>query len=169
MATFRTHDRERARLAAMSFAMLGLGNWGMILGWWADAGFFPTAGPCACMLQAFPWWPFATMPWMNLGMLAGGLPPMLLRPSPGIRRSVHLGLGLLSALGMVWGMSFGNYVFVKCFGPFAQGQFLLSFVGMTVGMMAGMLLFCEAGRALVLAWLPFAASKMGVRASHPSP
>jgi hypothetical protein len=124
----------------------------MILGWWADAGFTPVAVPCACCLQPFTAWPFEQMPWMNLGMLVFGLPPMVLSPAQGISRPLHMILGIISAVGMVWGMGFGDYVFIKCLGGYFENHFLLSFFGMTTGMMVGMLLFCEAGRALVLAW-----------------
>ena len=74
---FRPRDPGRARVAHMILAMLGPGNWGMILGWWADAGFSPVGAVCHhCAAQGFSLWSFAAMPWMNLGMLLFGLPPM---------------------------------------------------------------------------------------------
>jgi hypothetical protein len=56
-----------------------------------------------------------------------------------------------SAAGMVWGMSFGNFVFMKWLGPLVAESFLLSFTGMTAGMLLGMFLGCEFGRSLTLA------------------
>ena len=136
----------------MIFAMLGPGNWGMILGWWADAGFGP-AGMCCqhCAVQGFSLGSIAGMPWMNLGMLLFGLPPMLAGPGNPRFGPGRLSLGFLSAAGMIWGMSFGGFVFMKWLGPVVNEGFLVSFVGMTVGMLLGMFLCCEFGRALALA------------------
>jgi hypothetical protein len=91
------------------------------------------------------------MPWMNLGMLVLGVPPMLLKSSsarPGLNR---FSLAILSSIGMVYGMSFGSYVMVKWLGPTLGSQFLVSFTGMTIGMLLGMFLCCEFGRAIALA------------------
>jgi P-type Cu+ transporter len=150
---FQTSNPEWHRLALMTFAMAGPGNWGMILGWWADAGFAPPILGCPhCGSGGFALHALTSMPWMNLGMLLFGLPPMLLAPGsprPGLSR---FAFGLLSALGMVWGMHFGNRVFTQYLGPFTTQGFLLSFAGMTVGMLLGMFLLCEFGRSLALAW-----------------
>ena len=182
---FRSRNPGRARVAQMILAMLGLGNWGMILGWWADAGFSPVGAVCHhCAAQGFSLWSFTAMPWMNLGMLLFGLPPMLLESSrPRFQWRYILRLlvgraysragssaasphqtvplprfgpgrffvGLLSALGMIWGMSFGNYILMKWLGPLVAESFLLSFTGMTAGMLLGMFLGCEFGRSLTLA------------------
>jgi hypothetical protein len=149
---FRPRNPSRARVAHMVLTMLGLGNWGMILGWWADAGFSPVGPVCHhCTAQGFSLWSFTGMPWMNLGMLLFGLPPMFVestRPRFGLG---FLFVGLLSALGMIWGMSFGNFVFMKWLGPMTAESFLLSFTGMTAGMLLGMFLGCEFGRSLTLA------------------
>ena len=149
---FRSANPELRRIALMTFAMLGPGNWGMILGWWTDAGFAPVCGACHHgTAETFSLFGFLDMPWMNLGMVLLGLPPMLLdreSPRPGLGR---IAFGILSALGMVWGMAFGSHVFLKWFGAFVSQKFLLSFAGMTVGMLLGMFLFCEFGRAISLA------------------
>jgi hypothetical protein len=124
----------------------------MILGWWADAGFAPVNLGCQhCAAQGFNLWSFAGMPWMNLGMLLLGLPAMLAGPGNPRYGLGRLSLGLLSAAGMIWGMSFGGFVFMKWLGPMVAESFLVSFTGMTTGMLLGMFLGCEFGRSLALA------------------
>ena len=136
----------------MTIAMFGLGNWGMLLGWWADAGFRPIESVSACCAAAgFSLWSFCQMPWMNLGMLALGLPPMLIGPSDRPRGLNRLAHGALAAAGMVWGMSYGHHVALKWLAPLTSEQVLVSWLGMVVGMMVGMFLACEFGRALSLA------------------
>jgi hypothetical protein len=126
-----------------------LGNWGLLLGWLADFGFSPVQVCAHCHASGFSLLGFMQMPGMNLGMLLLGLPPMLIGgPVRGLKR---LSKGLLSAIGMVWGMSWGSYIFSHWLGPFFSHAFLLSFAGMTVGMLAGMFFFCELGRAISLA------------------
>jgi hypothetical protein len=152
IARFRTRNAEVFRFAQMTFAMLGPCNWGMILGWWADAGFVPAVMGCpACHAASFSLLSFAAMPWMNAGMLLLGLPPMIFDPTNLKRGLNRLSFAALSAAGMVWGMSFGDFVFVKLAGPVMPSLFLLSFTGMTAGMLLGMFLFCEFGRAISLA------------------
>ena len=92
------------------------------------------------------------MPWMNLGMLLFGLPPMLIGREARVPGLSWLALGVLSAIGMVWGMSFGDYVAMKWLGPLTSERVLVSSFGMTVGMLGGMFLACEFGRALSLAF-----------------
>jgi magnesium-transporting ATPase (P-type) len=133
----RLRTPGRTSAAHMIFAMLGPGNWGMILGWWAE--------------QGFSLWSIAGMPWMNLGMLLFGLPPMLAGPANPRFGPYRFSTGLLSAAGMILGMSFGNFVFMKWFGPVVAESFLVSFTGMTTGMLLGMFLGCGFGRALALA------------------
>jgi heavy metal translocating P-type ATPase len=48
IARFRTESLEGYRYADMTFSMLGLGNWGMLLGWWVDLGFAPVMAGVAC-------------------------------------------------------------------------------------------------------------------------
>jgi soluble P-type ATPase len=153
IARFRTRNAEVFRYAQMTFAMLGACNWGMILGWWADAGFAPaTIGCPACHTSHFSLLAFMNMPWMNAGMLLFGLPPMILDPANRKRGLNRLSLAVLAGAGMVWGMSLGNCVFMKWLGPLVPNLFLLSFVGMTIGMLLGMFFCCELGRAIGLAW-----------------
>jgi len=150
---FRGEHPEWRRAALMTFAMMGPGNWGMILGWWADAGFSPTTGGCPqCAAAGFKILGFLDAPWMNLGMVVLGVPPMLWGgdgPRPGLSRWAF---GILSAVGMVLGMSYGDYVFLRWIGPHVSNHFLVSLSGMVVGMLLGMFLFCEFGRALSLAF-----------------
>jgi Cu+-exporting ATPase len=153
IARFRTRNAEVFRFAHMTFAMLGPCNWGMILGWWADAGFAPPVMGCpACHTESFSLLSFTNMPWMNVGMLLLGLPPMVLDPTNLKRGLNRLGFALLAAIGMVWGMSFGDFVFMKLLGSVVPNLFLLSFAGMTVGMLLGMFFCCELGRAIALAF-----------------
>ena len=149
---FRPRNSGRAGAAHMIVAMLGPGNWGMILGWWADAGFGPVGMCCQhCTTQGFNLWNIAGMPWMNLGMLLFGLPPMLAGPANPRFGPGRFSTGFLSAAGMILGMNFGNFVFLKWFGPMVAESFLVSFYGMTTGMLLGMFLGCGFGRALALA------------------
>ena len=149
---FRSRNEELRRYLNMTYAMLAAGNWGMILGWWYDAGFQPVAlaAPCCAQYGTFSLAGVLTMPGMNVGMLLFGLPPMLwdgrnLRDGLG-----RLGLGVLSAVGMVYGMSFGHAVFLKWLGADPASRFLVAYAGMTVGMLMGMFFGCELGRAVVL-------------------
>lgn len=153
-ARYQARHPEVDRFARMTFAMLSLGNWGMILGWWADAGFGPVSMGCpGCDARDFHLTAsFAAMPWMNLGMVLLGVPPMLLDRDAGRGGLSRLALGLLSTAGMIVGMAFGGFVFLRWLGSFVPSRFLLSFCGMTVGMLLGMFLCCELGRALTLAW-----------------
>jgi heavy metal translocating P-type ATPase len=153
IARFRTRNAEVFRFARMSFVMFGVCNWGMILGWWADAGFAPVVMGCsACHTGNFSPLAFMKMPWMNAGMLLFGLPPMIFDPANLKRGLNRLSFAVLSAAGMVWGMSFGNFVFMKWLGPVVPNLFLLSFASMTVGMLLSMFLCCELGRSIRLAW-----------------
>lgn len=153
MLRFHTNHAEGRHLADMVTAMLGFGNWGMILGWWADGGFNPVHACCLGTLGGgFSFLSFTHMPWMNAGMLLFGLPPMLLGPDKAYRGLGRKAYGILSSIGMIWGMSFGSFVSMKWLGPWGADKFLLSLSGMTVGMLLGMVLACELGRAISLAF-----------------
>jgi heavy metal translocating P-type ATPase len=153
IAGFRTRNAEMFRYAQMTFSMLGACNWGMILGWWVDGGFAPVVMGCpACHVAGFSLLAFVNMPWMNAGMLLFGLPPMIFDPATLQRGLNRLSFAVLSAVGMVWGMSFGDYALTKWLGPVVPSLFLLSFAGMTIGMLLGMFLCCELGRSIRLAW-----------------
>jgi heavy metal translocating P-type ATPase len=152
MAGFRPRTTEGQHAFNMTAAMLGLGNWGMILGWWIDLGFYQYSGLACCSAHDGPsWFGFLNMPWMNVCMLAMGLPPMLLSPPNTRRRGLsRVTLGVLAAVGMVWGMSYGNYIALHWLQPSVSWRFLVSIGGMVVGMLAGMFFLCELGRAVSL-------------------
>jgi heavy metal translocating P-type ATPase len=153
IARFRSSDTELSRYAVMTFAMLALGNWGMLLGWWAEAGFAPVmrSGVCLCC-HARDYFALTSfkVPWMYLGMLALGLPPMLAAPLPARLRAGRLWTGLVSGIGMVVGMAWGASLMLRWAGPMHPQQFLLALGGMTLGMLAGMFFACELAR--VLTW-----------------
>jgi hypothetical protein len=109
-------------------------------------------GVCLCCQSHHYFALTGKIPWMYLGMLAGGLPPMLtgLPRLPG-----RLGRGpllVLAGVGMTAGMGLGAEVVLRMLGPGHPLQFIGAFAGMTVGMLAGMFFACGAGEALVLAW-----------------
>ncbi|MBL9173809.1 MAG: heavy metal translocating P-type ATPase [Verrucomicrobiales bacterium] len=139
----------------MAGAMLGPGNLGMLLGWWVDAGRGPVMreGVCLCCQSHHYFSLSGRIPWMYLGMLVGGLPPML----PGLAAlGGRLGRGALlglSAMGMILGMSWGADAILRWAGPGHPLQFLLALVGMTLGMLIGMFFACAAGEAVAAAVL----------------
>jgi len=148
----RPGNETASHLSRMTFAMLGWGNWGMLLGWWADGGFGPLHACCVTSAGlGFDFWGCTDMPWMNAGMLILGLPPMLRGPAKSFRGVGRAGYGLLASAGMVWGMGYGAFVFTKWLGPWIAQPFLLAFAGMTAGMLLGMFLTCEFARAIALA------------------
>jgi hypothetical protein len=138
----------------MTFAMLALGNWGMLLGWWADAGFAQVtrSGVCLCC-HARDYFALTSfkVPWMYLGMLALGLPPMVAAPLPARFRASRCWTGVVSGIGMVVGMAWGASLTLRWAGPMHPQQFLLALGGMTLGMLAGMFFACELSR-VVMQW-----------------
>jgi hypothetical protein len=124
----------------MAFGMLTLGNLGMLLGWWTDAGFAPLRdGGCPACVAALR--DGVGAPWMWVGMLAFANAAMLLlgrRPPPrGTHRSAMLTGG---NAGMVLGMVAGGWCATQISASTASGAVALDFAGMTLGMIAGMLL-----------------------------
>ena len=119
--------------ADMAFGMLSIGNFGMLLGWWADNGFKPIDAGCEC-LEALRSGVFK--PWMTVAMLLFANAAMLWatrRPHPNIndhRTAMFTG----GNLGMVAGMAGGGWVAGWLVGPSA----IAGFAGMTAGMVAGM-------------------------------
>lgn len=112
----------------MCFGMLTLGNLGMLLGWWADAGFAPLlCAKCLCgSLQT---------PWMWFGMLALSNVAMkwcAREPAPDRAHEVAMYTG--GNAGMVAGMIAGGQLAAH-FGD----SIALAFVLMTAGMLAGMI------------------------------
>ena len=153
MAKFRSGNPEVRRYAHMTFAMLGAGNWGMLLGWWAEAGFgpfSPMANCCCHQAQA----PLASVgvhvPWMYVGMVLFGIPPMLRDEYPAISRGLRWLLGALSAVGMVLGMMAGASVAERLNCPGTSLAFLALLSCMTLGMLLGMFFCCELGRTVTL-------------------
>lgn len=139
--------------AQMCMAMIGPGNLGMLIGWWADAGFGPVMreGVCLCCQSRHYFQVGAGIPWMHVGMLALGL-PMMWRELPRIGfLGGRLGSALVSCIAMLLGMSFGADVLLKAFGPLHPHQFLVAFTGMTIGMLAAMCFACAALQALAIA------------------
>ncbi|MBX9580362.1 MAG: HAD-IC family P-type ATPase, partial [Gemmataceae bacterium] len=114
----------------MAAGMLTLGNLGMLVGWWADAGFGPLpAGCCACAAGDGVF-----RPWMWVGMLVGANAAMLWlgrRPLPLAGNHVPAMFAGGNA-GMVSGMLAGGWAGTE--------SIPLAFTAMTVGMIGGMLL-----------------------------
>jgi heavy metal translocating P-type ATPase len=112
----------------MCFGMLTLGNLGMLLGWWADAGFAPLpCAKCACAsLQT---------PWMWVGMLALSNVAMkwwAREPAPDRAHEVAMYTG--GNAGMVAGMIAGGQL-----AAHFSDSIALAFALMTAGMLAGMI------------------------------
>jgi hypothetical protein len=148
MLWWRPRHRDLAHVAAMSWAMLGWGNWGMVLGWWYDAGFGTLCAGCLShATSGVGWHSLVAMPGMNVGMLLLGLPPMLVGPNPNYRGLGRMATGIFSGIGMLWGMNLGGQAASRWFHFTGLNPVLISFAGMTVGMLLGMFLFCEAARA----------------------
>jgi hypothetical protein len=129
----------------MGLGMLTLGNLGMLLGWWADSGFAPLTCPHCCSCSD----PLAR-PWMWVGMLVFASTAMTWlgrRPAPGRHRLAMVTGG---NLGMLLGMFAGGRL-AAGFGTdslaFAAAT---SFMAMTTGMLAGMLLGTWAAEGLLL-------------------
>jgi P-type Cu+ transporter len=149
---YRPQGRDAQHWASMTLSMLGLGNWGMILGWWADLGFQPWSAQAAaaCCSSGAAWYACWQMPGMNAGMLLLALPSMVTQPSNRQRGLSAWAVGLLASIGMLWGMNYGHQVLSGWLAPEESNQFLVALAGMTGGMLLGMFLCCELGRALIL-------------------
>jgi len=135
----------------MAGAMLGPGNLGMLAGWWVDAGFGPVMrdGVCLCCQSHHYFTLAGGVPWMDLGMLAAGLPAMWPAAARLPGRLPRWGLLALSAAGMVLGMAWGANLVLGWAGPGHPAQFLIAFAGMTGGMLVGMFFACAAGEAML--------------------
>jgi hypothetical protein len=119
--------------ADMCFGMLTFGNLGMLLGWWADAGFAPLAcAECACA--------DVRKPWMWAGMLLFANVAMLWLGRGAAPRGAHR-LAMLTGgnAGMVPGMIAGGWAAAQFDVASLTAAVALSFAGMTAGMLAGML------------------------------
>ena len=134
----------------MSIGMLTLGNLGMLLGWWADNGFAPLqdSGCCSCIetigqgnLQFGMW----------LGMLIFANTAMLFLGKRGRSDVTYCKTAMFTGgnLGMIGGMLLGGWL-VSLIPTHAVAEgVLLSYVGMTTGMIAAMLLGYEFSRRLI--------------------
>ncbi len=134
----------------MTLAMLGPGNLLMLVGWWIDAGCGPVMrdGVCLCCSGHHYFEPGWRIPWMYVGMLAGGLPAMAAF-LPGVRSGWdRIRFLSLAAVGMVGGMGLGAGWALRWAGPGHPGQFLVAYAGMTLGMTAGMVFLCALGEIL---------------------
>ena len=120
----------------MCFGMLTVGNLGMLLGWWADAGFAPLPGGC-CACAASD----ASGIGMWLGMLVAANAAMLGLGRRPLRRGPHAAAMCTGGnLGMVAGMLAGGWAAGRVPCESAAVAFALAYLGMTLGMYAGMLL-----------------------------
>ena len=124
----------------MAAGMLTLGNLGMLLGWWADAGFGPLhdCGCTACVEAAGGGHGLG----MWAGMLVGANAAMLWlgrRPVP--RRGYHVPAMFTGGnVGMVLGMLAGGWAAGLLPAESVPAAAGLAFAGMSVGMIGGMLL-----------------------------
>ncbi len=150
LAVWRLSDSIPGRVGRMTWSMLGPGNLLMLIGWWMDAGFGPVMreGVCLCC-QSHRYFEVGwKVPWMWIGMIAGGLPWMW-------RSLPDLGAGwnrwpaaVLSSAGMIVGMNQGADLVLQWAGPGHPQQFVLAWLGMSVGMFAGMGFGCSLAEAL---------------------
>jgi heavy metal translocating P-type ATPase len=116
----------------MAFGMLTLGNFGMLLGWYADNGFAALAcGHCACATSMQPWMWVGMLLFANAAMLWLGRAPVTARC-----HSVAMYTG--GNAGMVLGMLAGGAWAARLALPDARAAVAVSFAAMTAGMLAGM-------------------------------
>jgi heavy metal translocating P-type ATPase len=123
----------------MCFGMLTLGNLGMLLGWWADNGFTPIhdAGCYHCVeaMRAGA----ITSPWMWVLMV--GFANAAMRWLPRTRGKDHtLAMFTGGNVGMVLGMAAGGWCAAQIGTDSVPLAVVLAFLGMTAGMLGGMLL-----------------------------
>jgi hypothetical protein len=121
--------------ADMAFGMLTVGNLGMLLGWWADAGFTPLwcAHCCSCAD------PLAT-PWMWVGMLAAANAAMRWLGRRPLPRGDHAAAMFTGGnVGMLVGMAAGGWLAAGAGLEYVATAAGLAFAGMAAGMVGGML------------------------------
>jgi hypothetical protein len=121
----------------MAFGMLTVGNLGMLLGWWADLGFRPVH----CLLCCACTDPLAS-PGMWLGMLIFGNVAMkwLGRGTRELERDHILAMFTGGNVGMLLGMAAGGYATDGWNFDSLVFVVMLHITGMTLGMIAGMLI-----------------------------
>jgi len=123
----------------MAFGMLTLGNLGMLLGWWADNGFAALQeGSCRACVEAMR--AGAMKPWMWLGMLVFANVAMIwLARRPATQPAIHRAAMFTGGnVGMVLGMLTGGACAAQVGVESVTKGAVLSFAGMTIGMLAGM-------------------------------
>jgi P-type Cu+ transporter len=134
----------------MAVTMLTVGNLGMLLGWWADAGFGPIIRDgvclCGCPKSSMGAGLFERFSTMHVGMMLAGFPLMLWLQDPAQSLFRSLSGRWLHALWITVGMGVGMWFAagVLALLPLiqAQTQFYLTYLGMCLGMMLGMMAFC---------------------------
>ncbi len=139
----------------MSVAMLAVGNWGMILGWWVEAGFAPVVGQhlmLGCCAHGSASSAQPAIPWMYIGMVLFSLPFMVSRPERGQTWLMPVIGGILSTVGMVAGMAYGTSIGLALAGTARVSRFLWALGSMIAGMLIGMAIGCESGRAAAWLW-----------------
>ena len=138
----------------MNYGMLTLGNLGMLVGWWMDAGWRPlTSGYCECGAGGLAG--LTAQPGMWLGMLVGANLAMLgcmRKPCPEVPFA-KLAMYGGGNVGMILGMFAGGWLAGLVPLTPLWLAFASNFVGMSVGMIGGMI----AGYALGLVLLPLLA------------
>ena len=124
----------------MCYGMLTLGNLGMLLGWWADLGFRPVSeGSCRECVETLQ--RGALSPGMCLGMLAFSNLAMFGLSRRRLPRGSTHNVSMVTGgnLGMMCGMILGGWCAAQFAVSSTGSAFAMSFGGMTIGMMAGML------------------------------
>ena len=139
----------------MVMGMLSLGNFGMILGWFADNGFHPLrAGDCCACVELMRG--EFLKPWMWLGMLFFGNLGMIAftRRNHSERAYCNSGMFTGGNMGMILGMLLGSWLSSQIEIDSIQTAGLLNLVGMTLGMIVGMMIGSESTRRVILALAP---------------
>jgi P-type Cu+ transporter len=132
--------------------MAGPGCLGMLLGWWADAGFGAIirdgACLCGCAKSHLGWGLIAHVHWMHFGMIIASFPIMLffrdnLNPLTFSLRSrfSHAGWG---TIGMFIGMLLAMLVMSQISIVHPSIHFFLTYGAMVFGMLLGMVTSCLA-------------------------
>lgn len=132
---------------ASFITMLTVGNLGMVLGWWADAGWAPAIRDgvclCGCQKSHFGAALFGGFGWMHLGMLAFSLPSVWWEQQLRIRAGGQGDWRWLACLAFMWmGMQAGAWAAIGWLPGQPQLQLLASYGTMTLGMAAAMLVIC---------------------------
>jgi len=132
---------------ASFIAMVAVGNLGMVLGWWADAGWAPAIRDgvclCGCQKSHFGAGLFGGLGWMHLGMLAFSLPLVWWEQRVRVRGGGRGDWRWLACLALMWlGMQAGAWAAIGWLPGQPRLQLLASYGAMTAGMAAAMLVVC---------------------------